>query len=87
MRGGHRGHDPIGLTWEHRAQHSLADLRVRLGHHRGRRALEAAWKAIEPVIQAGGLVTLLWHNDCFNEPEYADWQWCDGGIDATRSSP
>mgnify|MGYP003582978149 FL=1 len=38
-------------------------------------ALDAAWKAIEPVIQAGGLVTLLWHNNFFNEPEYADWQW------------
>jgi hypothetical protein len=21
------------------------------------------------------LVTLLWHNDCFNEPEYREWQW------------
>ena len=38
-------------------------------------ALAAAWMAIEPLIQAGGLVTLLWHNDYFNEPEYADWQW------------
>lgn len=41
----------------------------------GKEALEAAWKAIEPLIQAGGLVSLLWHNDYFNEPEYADWQW------------
>ena len=41
----------------------------------GAGALEAAWKAIEPLIQAGGLVTLLWHNDYFNEPEYAEWQW------------
>ncbi len=41
----------------------------------GEAALEAAWTAIEPVMAAGGLVTLLWHNDCFNEPEYRDWQW------------
>lgn len=41
----------------------------------GEGALAAAWEAIEPLIQAGGLVTLLWHNDYFNEPEYADWQW------------
>jgi len=41
----------------------------------GPEALEAAWKAIEPVIAAGGLVTLLWHNDYFNESEYRDWQW------------
>jgi hypothetical protein len=34
-----------------------------------------AWAAIEPVVAAGGLVTLLWHNDCFNEPEYREWQW------------
>jgi peptidoglycan/xylan/chitin deacetylase (PgdA/CDA1 family) len=37
--------------------------------------LAVAWKAIEPVIQAGGLVTLLWHNDYFNEREFQDWQW------------
>ena len=42
---------------------------------RGAEALEAAWKAIEPVIERGGLVTLLWHNNYFNEPEYAEWQW------------
>ncbi|MDY0148744.1 MAG: polysaccharide deacetylase family protein [Kiritimatiellia bacterium] len=41
----------------------------------GEMALERAWAAIEPVIEAGGLVTLLWHNDYFNEPEYRDWQW------------
>ncbi|HRT04331.1 MAG TPA: hypothetical protein P5204_01395 [Kiritimatiellia bacterium] len=41
----------------------------------GRAALAAAWAAIEPVVAAGGLVTLLWHNDCFNEPEYREWQW------------
>ena len=42
---------------------------------RGRDALDAAWIAVVPVIGAGGLVTLLWHNNYFNEPEYADWQW------------
>lgn len=41
----------------------------------GDAALDAAWKAITPVIEAGGLVSLLWHNNYFNEPEYADWQW------------
>jgi len=41
----------------------------------GPAALEAAWAAIEPVINAGGLVSLLWHNNYFNEPEYAEWQW------------
>ncbi len=41
----------------------------------GKAALEAAWNAVEPAIQAGGLVTLLWHNNYFNEPEYRDWQW------------
>jgi peptidoglycan/xylan/chitin deacetylase (PgdA/CDA1 family) len=41
----------------------------------GAAALEAAWNAIDPVIHAGGLVTLLWHNNYFNEPEYRDWQW------------
>lgn len=41
----------------------------------GEAALEAAWRAIEPVARAGGLVSLLWHNNYFNEPEYRDWQW------------
>ncbi|MGD9613318.1 MAG: polysaccharide deacetylase family protein [Kiritimatiellia bacterium] len=41
----------------------------------GEAALDAAWQALEPVAQAGGLVTLLWHNNYFNEPEYRDWQW------------
>ncbi len=40
----------------------------------GKGALETAWQAIEPTIQAGGLVSLLWHNNYFNEPEYWDWQ-------------
>jgi len=41
----------------------------------GREALDAAWRTITPVIQQGGLVSLLWHNNFFNEPEYEDWQW------------
>ena len=41
----------------------------------GAAALDAAWQAIEPLAQAGGLVSLLWHNNYFNEPEYRDWQW------------
>jgi peptidoglycan/xylan/chitin deacetylase (PgdA/CDA1 family) len=40
----------------------------------GKGAVDAAWQAIAPVIQSGGLVSLLWHNDYFNEPEYSDWQ-------------
>lgn len=45
-------------------------------YHRlaGKAALEAAWQAIQPTIKAGGLVSLLWHNNYFNEPEYCDWQ-------------
>ena len=45
---------------------------LRLG---GEAALEAAWAAIEPVVEQGGLVTILWHNNYFNDPEYRDWQW------------
>ncbi len=41
----------------------------------GAEALAAAWAAIEPIIARGGLVTLLWHNNYFDEPEYQDWQW------------
>lgn len=41
----------------------------------GSQALEAAWTAVQPVIQAGGVVSLLWHNNFFNEPEYHEWQW------------
>jgi hypothetical protein len=41
----------------------------------GKDALEAAWNAVTPIIEQGGLVSLLWHNNYFNEPEYHDWQW------------
>lgn len=37
-------------------------------------ALETAWKAVQDVVGVGGLVSLLWHNNYFNEPEYWDWQ-------------
>lgn len=39
----------------------------------GDTALKAALSIIEPVIGAGGLVSLLWHNNYFNEPEYEVW--------------
>ncbi len=41
----------------------------------GEAALDAAWASVAPVIEIGGLVTLLWHSNYFNEPEYWDWQW------------
>ena len=41
----------------------------------GSQALTVAWDAIEKVVLAGGLVSLLWHNNFFNEPEYHEWQW------------
>jgi peptidoglycan/xylan/chitin deacetylase (PgdA/CDA1 family) len=46
-------------------------------YHRlgGEEALEAAWQTISVVVESGGLVTLLWHGNYFNEPEYWDWQW------------
>ena len=47
----------------------------RYGRFEGEQALEAAWAIIEPVIDAGGLVALLWHGNFFNEREYWDWQW------------
>ena len=69
---------------------------LRLG---GDLALEAAWEAAKLVARAGGLVTLLWHNNFFNEPEYWDWQmvyerlldrladlkpWCATGAEIDR---
>ena len=44
---------------------------LRLG---GEAALEKAWQAVAGVIGVGGLVSLLWHNNYFNEREYRDWQ-------------
>ena len=66
---------------------------------RGERALEVAWDSIVKVIGLGGMVTLLWHNNYFNEPEYWDWQrtyeallsrlalrkpWCATGVEINR---
>jgi len=65
----------------------------------GEQALNAAWEVIEPIATSGGLVTLLWHNNYFNEPEYRDWQvvyqellrrlaslrpWCATGAEINR---
>jgi peptidoglycan/xylan/chitin deacetylase (PgdA/CDA1 family) len=65
----------------------------------GDQALESAWEAVKRVADAGGLVTLLWHNNFFNEPEYWDWQmvyerllerlaglkpWCATGAEINR---
>lgn len=44
-------------------------------HYTGPEALDEAWRRIEPNIKAGGLVSLLWHNNYFNELEYRAWQW------------
>jgi hypothetical protein len=66
---------------------------------RENRALETAWEAIAKVAESGGLVSLLWHNNYFNEPEYWDWQmvyetllsrlallqpWCATGAEINR---
>ncbi len=40
----------------------------------GAAAWEAVRRAMHSVIGAGGLVSLLWHNNYFNEPEYQQWQ-------------
>ncbi len=65
----------------------------------GARALEAAWAVVERTAKAGGLVTLLWHGNYFNEREYWDWQmvyeellsrlatmkpWCATGAEINR---
>lgn len=41
---------------------------------RGEAALAAAVEVVDRTAQAGGLLTLLWHNNYFDEPEYRDWQ-------------
>lgn len=65
----------------------------------GEAALATAWRAVEQVVAVGGLVTLLWHNNFFNEPEYWDWHmvyekllerlavlqpWCATGAEINR---
>lgn len=41
----------------------------------GEQALEAAWAVVKRLADRGALVTLLWHGNFFNEPEYWDWQY------------
>lgn len=41
---------------------------------RGEAALAAAVAVVDQTVQAGGLLTLLWHNNFFDEPEYREWQ-------------
>lgn len=65
----------------------------------GDAALEFAWNLIERMARQGALVSLLWHNNFFNEPEYWDWQmvyekllerlaalrpWCAPGAEINR---
>ncbi len=40
----------------------------------GESAVSAVIETVDAVVSRGGLVTLLWHNNYFNEPEYEDWQ-------------
>ncbi len=40
----------------------------------GEAATRAVADATDHVASRGGLVTLLWHNNYFNEPEFEDWQ-------------
>lgn len=37
-------------------------------------ALERALETARATAQAGGLLTLLWHNNYFDEPEFEDWE-------------
>ncbi|MCG5501303.1 hypothetical protein [Ectothiorhodospira lacustris] len=37
-------------------------------------AMEASLKVLEQVRDTGGLATLLWHNNFFNEEEYIEWE-------------
>ncbi|MFV1995765.1 MAG: hypothetical protein ACC661_10040, partial [Verrucomicrobiales bacterium] len=37
-------------------------------------ALELCKTIVLEVESCGGLLSLLWHNDCFNDPEYTEWQ-------------
>ncbi|MHC1765388.1 MAG: polysaccharide deacetylase family protein [Verrucomicrobiia bacterium] len=41
---------------------------------KGEAAFEFTWKLVERLARHGALITLLWHNNFFNEPEYWDWQ-------------
>jgi hypothetical protein len=37
-------------------------------------ALQFCWRLVERLVRHGALVSLFWHNNFFNEPEYWDWQ-------------
>jgi hypothetical protein len=37
-------------------------------------AFEICKRVALEVEEQGGLLTLLWHNDFFDEPEYAEWE-------------
>ena len=37
-------------------------------------AVQAVERLADEVEEAGGLLSLLWHNNFFDEPEYADWE-------------
>jgi hypothetical protein len=64
--------------------------------------IDVAWSAIQPVIDQGGLVSLLWHNNYFDEPEYREWHetyrmllvrlarlrpWCAPGAEIAKCGP
>lgn len=38
------------------------------------KALETALEVVERTARSGGLLSLLWHNNYFDEPEYRDWE-------------
>lgn len=51
---------------------SLMDVTLQYGLScRNSDLIETAWNAVAPAIASGGLVSLLWHNNYFNEEEYA----------------
>ena len=41
---------------------------------RGGEAVRAAVEVVERTARAGGLLSLLWHNNFFDETEYREWQ-------------
>jgi peptidoglycan/xylan/chitin deacetylase (PgdA/CDA1 family) len=50
---------------------------VTLFHHlglTGNEALRRIDETYDRAVEAGGLVSLLWHNNYFAEPEYAEWE-------------
>jgi peptidoglycan/xylan/chitin deacetylase (PgdA/CDA1 family) len=66
---------------------------------KGTAAVEAVMTLARETARAGGLFSLLWHNNYFDEPEYRDWEetyrevlrqlaelrpWCATGAEITR---